>query len=81
LTKGNLRAEKGECHLYKADVYEYAKGMKFIVIPPDALDQSFNFDESFEKTIQEYKEAFGNNLYLAATRRYHGDDQKYLYRL
>ena len=28
LTTGNLRAEKGECHLYKADVYQYAKGYK-----------------------------------------------------
>ena len=31
LTLGNRRAEKGECHLYKADVYACAKGMKFIV--------------------------------------------------
>src|SRR5258708_16061062 len=30
LTIGNLRAEKGECHLYKADVYDHAKGVKFI---------------------------------------------------
>src|SRR5437868_2978235 len=34
LTIGNLRAEKGECHLYKADVYDHAKDVKFIVIPP-----------------------------------------------
>src|SRR5437868_4770612 len=34
LSKGNLRAEKGSCYLYKADVYEHAKGMKFIVVPP-----------------------------------------------
>ena len=26
ITLGNLRAEKGECHLYKADVYQHAKG-------------------------------------------------------
>src|ERR1700712_979811 len=25
LTLGNLRAEKGQCHLYKADVYQYSK--------------------------------------------------------
>ncbi len=25
LTVGNLRAEKGECYLYKADVYEHCK--------------------------------------------------------
>ena len=35
LTIGNPRAEKGECYLYKKDVYEYATGIKFIVIPPD----------------------------------------------
>src|SRR4051812_34369117 len=34
LTLGNRRAEKGECQLYKADVYQYSKGMKFIVLPP-----------------------------------------------
>jgi error-prone DNA polymerase len=27
LTVGNLRAEKGECHLYKQDVYEHAEGL------------------------------------------------------
>ena len=26
LTTGNRRAEKGECHLYKADVYPVCKG-------------------------------------------------------
>src|SRR3954463_8529832 len=35
LTIGNHRAEKGEFHLYKADVYQYAKGAKLIVLPPE----------------------------------------------
>ena len=39
LTTGNLRAEKGECHLYKADVYQYAKDVKFIVLPPTELNE------------------------------------------
>src|ERR1700740_3694313 len=47
LTRGNLRAEKGECHLYKADVYEHAKGLKFISIPPDELNEHFDLHESF----------------------------------
>src|SRR5664279_2948487 len=34
LTTGNRRAEKGKCHLYKADVYQYAKDVKFVVLPP-----------------------------------------------
>jgi error-prone DNA polymerase len=32
LSTGNLRAEKGECHLKKADVYAHAKEILFIVL-------------------------------------------------
>src|SRR5688572_27326325 len=81
LTTGNLRAEKGECHLYKADVYQCSKGIKFVVLPPSVLNELFEFDPSFEKTLQEYKETFGENLYIAASRYYQGDDAKYLYRI
>ena len=81
LTTGNLRAEKGECHLYKEDVYQHAKGMKFIVLPPAALDEAFCFDPSFTASLNEYREAFGSSLYIAASRRYRGDDSKYLYRI
>jgi error-prone DNA polymerase len=49
ITVGNLRAEKGECHLYKTDVYQYAEGSNFIVIPPQTLNEVFDFDESFKK--------------------------------
>lgn len=42
LTVGNLRAEKGQCHLYKTDVYQYAKGIKFVVIPPTSLNESLS---------------------------------------
>src|SRR3984893_16438104 len=38
LTRGNLRAEKGECHLYKADVYQYSNNVKFVVLPPAELN-------------------------------------------
>jgi error-prone DNA polymerase len=81
LTTGNLRAEKGECHLYKADVFKYAAGMKFIILPPPVLNELFEFDPSFEISLKEYREALGTGLYIAASRRYLGDDSKYLYRL
>lgn len=81
LTIGNLRAEKGECHLYKADVYQYARGMKFIVLPPPVLNDSFDFDATFKNSLQEYRDVFGKDLYIAASRRYHGDDSKYLFRI
>lgn len=80
LTTGNLRAEKGECHLYKADVYSHARGMKFIVLPPSVLNELFDFEPSFENVLKEYREVFGSSLYIAVSRRYQGDDSKYLYR-
>ncbi|MBV9988406.1 MAG: PHP domain-containing protein, partial [Chitinophagaceae bacterium] len=81
LTKGNLRAEKGECHLYRRDVYEHAAGMKFIVVAPAILDKAFEFDTAFKNGLREYRDIFGEALYLAATRYYHGDDAKRLHRL
>lgn len=81
LSTGNLRAEKGECHLKKADVYEYAKGMLFVVTAPTALNEEFDFDKSFGQHLQEYKERLGDQLYIATCRYYNGDDAKYLYRI
>ena len=81
LTRGNLRAEKGDCKLYKADVYEQSKGIRFIIVPPDRLNTIFDYDSGFYAAAREYKEAFGDSCYLAACRYYHGDDAKRLYRL
>jgi len=81
LTVGNLRAEKGECHLYKTDVYGHKEGIKFIIVPPDALNTQFDYDDSFKAAIAEYRTTFGNELYMAATRSYSGNDAKRLFRL
>jgi error-prone DNA polymerase len=81
LSLGNLRTEKGKCELYKADVYAHAAGIKFIAIPPDSLNEQFNFDPSFGMALSQYREAFGLALYLGASRSYTGDDAKKLHRL
>ena len=81
LTLGNRRAEKGKCHLYKADVFQYAGNIKFVVLPPGKLNELFEFDHSLENSLLEYQLAFGIDLYLSASRQYMGDDSKYLYRL
>ncbi len=54
LTVGNVRAEKGECHLYKADVYKHRKGVKFVVLPPDKLNDVYELDPSFTIRLKEY---------------------------
>jgi error-prone DNA polymerase len=81
LSEGNLRAEKGECYLYKADVYRYAEGIKFIIVPPAALNTHFEFDQEFIGGLQEYKAALGAEVYLGAIRSYQANDNKKLYRL
>lgn len=81
LTKGNLRTEKGKCDLKKADVFEHAKGLKFVLLPPVSLNEHFDYDMAFKKELCTYYEALGSNLYIAATRSYQGDDFKKLFRL
>jgi error-prone DNA polymerase len=81
LTTGNLRAEKGECHLYKNDVYAHSKGMLFIAIAPASLTETFDFEASFQLSLEEYRQTLGKKLYLASSRSYLGDDTKRMFRL
>lgn len=81
LTKGNLRAEKGACHLYKQDVYEHARGLKLVVVPPAHLNLRFELDEDFRSQVAEYRDALGKQLYIGAIRDFQGDDGKKIFRL
>jgi len=81
LSEGNLRTEKGQCHIYKADVFRYAKAIKFIIIPPATLNLNYELDADFITELQQYKLALGRDLYIAATRSYTAYDSKILYRL
>ena len=81
LTAGNLRVEKGQCHLFKADVFNHARGSKFVVIPPPGLNEVFDFAPAFRSVLKEYRDGLGEELYIAATRSYGGDDAKYLFRI
>jgi len=68
LTLGRRRAPKGECHLGRADVAAHAEGQILVLIPPDPLD------EGFTAQAEEWRRILGGRLYLAATRRFKGDD-------
>ncbi|RYF94684.1 MAG: PHP domain-containing protein, partial [Chitinophagaceae bacterium] len=81
LSKGNQRAEKGKCFLYKSDVYHYAEGMKFIAIAPLSLNRDFDFDDGFAAELIQYRDKLGTSLYLGASRSYSANDNKRLYRL
>ena len=81
LTQGNLRTQKGKCHLYKTDVYQHKEGILFVVVPPDRLNVRFDYGDDFKTAVKEYRQHFGSALYIAATRTYSGDDAKRLCRL
>ncbi|SDH48285.1 error-prone DNA polymerase [Mucilaginibacter gossypii] len=81
LTKGNLRTEKGQCELYREDVYAHREGSLFVVVPPAQLNSRFELDEQFLKDLSAYRQQFGRSLYLAASFNYRGQDAKRLFRL
>jgi len=80
LSRGNLRAEKGDCHLFLTDVLELGRGSNFIVIPPSGL-KDYELDPEFVRDIRRYKEGLGDQLYLAVSRMYSAGDAKLLHRL
>jgi error-prone DNA polymerase len=81
LSMGNLRAEKGQCHLYKANVFEHSEGIRFIAIAPLSLNEAFDFDETFKSTLAEYRRHLGKSLYLGMSRSYQANDNKRMHRL
>jgi error-prone DNA polymerase len=81
LSKGNLRAEKGSCFLYRQDIFENKEGLEFVLIPPHQLSDDFNFSNEFIQAVDEYSKHLKGQIYLAAARQYQGDDAKYLYQL
>ncbi|TCC97192.1 error-prone DNA polymerase [Pedobacter hiemivivus] len=81
LTKGNLRAEKGECHISRADVYEHGKGMLFTIVTPNQLDRRFKFEDDFVNALAQYREALTGQLYLSASMSYSGYDEKLMFRI
>ncbi len=73
--------KKGNAICTKQMYYAQLKDQRLIVVPPSELNAEFEFEPSFEKNLKEYYDVFGDRLYLAATKRYLGDDAKQLFRL
>ena len=81
LTLGNRRAEKGKCHISREDVYAYSEGIIFVAVMPGKLNRRFEFEQEFISAVADYKRELGDQLYLAATRTYLGNDDKLIFRI
>lgn len=75
LTLGQRRAEKGQCHLAWADFLDHADGQIGLIVPPRALD------ETFERDLTRMAGDLSGRSWLAASRAYAAQDLKRLARL
>lgn len=81
LSVGNLRAEKGQCLLYKSDVFASSQGIRFIALVPLSLNRDFDFDPEFKSVLRDYKQRLGQSLHLGMNRCYQAHDHKRMYRI
>ncbi|MGE0152417.1 MAG: error-prone DNA polymerase [Reyranellaceae bacterium] len=72
LTRGNLRAPKGECHLFLSDVFAHAGNLLAVVVPPD------DPDDAFARRLADCADVFRGRCYLAGHHLYRGDDARRL---
>ncbi|MFY8210288.1 MAG: error-prone DNA polymerase [Caulobacter sp.] len=75
LTIGQLRAEKGECHLTWADFLDHAEGQLGLIVPPRVLDDQFAQD------LTRMAGDLRGRSWLAASRAYAARDLQRLARL
>ena len=75
ISLGQMRAPKGDCALWLADVAAYSEGQVFIVLPLEAWDYR-DAVEAFEADLRRIRSALGAaDLYLAATHFHRGDER------
>jgi error-prone DNA polymerase len=72
LSKGKLRAKKGECDLFIDDLDEFQDGLLFIVVPP-----AHPGDETV-RALDRLAAMAPGRVWLAAAMLYRGDDQRRL---
>ena len=68
LTKGNLRAKKGECHLAVTDLLDHAEGLQIIVMNEGASSSATYEDGVY--LLNRLGEVFADRLWLAASMTY-----------
>ena len=73
LSLGKRRAPKGECHLQRADLANWGKGMVLIALPPDPLDDPGQ--KNTRGDLLAIGRALPGQCFLGAAPRYDGRDQ------
>lgn len=75
LTKGNRRAEKGDCILEFDDLADLQRDHIFIGVP------DYELTDHFETILRDLSKLFRGSVYLGITRLYQGNDDKRMIKL
>ena len=78
LSRGQMRAEKGECHLHLEDLAELQTGQILIVLPPDDWDwrgHAASRQSPFARQLERLRSRITAALYLAISCLYRGNDR------
>jgi error-prone DNA polymerase len=72
LTHGNLKAEKGECHLTFDEILDASDGQMLIALPPDEVT------DGFAERLKTLAQTASDRCFLAGIHRYRGDELRRL---
>jgi error-prone DNA polymerase len=75
ITRGKLRAEKGDCILKLEDLLEFRFGMQLVLMPPA------KWIEKTTELLEQIKNSNVGNVWLAATMSRQGNDRRRLEKL
>jgi len=75
LSRGKLRAQKGDCTLVFDDLIEFNDGLLLAIIPPPRIN------EATKTTLHPLMEIAPDRVYLTASMLHHGDDKRRLKKL
>jgi error-prone DNA polymerase len=77
LTLGNHRAEKGDCILRLADLFEHAEGLELVVMGESTREAGDHppLEGEVKNLLHRLREAAPGRVRLAATMLYRGDDR------
>jgi error-prone DNA polymerase len=76
LSEGNLRTEKGDCRLFRADLETYGEGMVTAVLPPRDPRSA-----AFQERLAALARIYPGRCYLAAGMLFRGNDAQRLAQL
>jgi error-prone DNA polymerase len=80
LTLGKRRTEKGQCQLYRNDLFAHAAGLNLVVMPARLTRVAAAEQENLPALLSALREA-APRVWLGASMRYRGDDARRLARL